>query len=249
MKRFWNFISAFDVKIGKTSRIIIAIFLLVILIFLVLALVLNRTIVSKESKEPEDTNVYLNEEVCFAGDIYITVVGISVDKDYSAIGNSDDDGDLLSAYRLNLTLTVEQKAKIWAKNTKIKPEMFTLKCVNLESKNTMNIFFEQLAQLSLSSALSLVIDGSVNIIEETVNFALDYTTAIVDNLTTENKFKPIKNDNKFEAFKPKKIKGVKTIDLSFPIKQEYMDNDNTIVLSIDAANHIERRVFLITRPQ
>ena len=47
----------------------------------------------------------------------------------------------------------------------------------------------------------------------------------------------------------KKVKKIETINLSFPIKQEYMDNNNTIVLSIDAVNHIERRVFLITRPQ
>lgn len=239
-----DFIEKFDVKFGNAMRIIAIIFGVAIFIIIATLSGVNYN----ESRKPEDTNVYLNEEVCFAGDIYIKVVALSVDKDETITGN-DADGDNLSPYRLNLTITLEQRKKLWARNTKIKPDMFTLKCINLRSKNAMSIFFEQLAQQTIDAAISIAVDGSVNILEDTINFVMNYASAVTENIVTENKFKPIKNDRPFEAFKPKKTDGIKTLHLSFPIKQEYMDSDNTIVLAIDAANHIERRIYLITRPE
>lgn len=98
--------------------------------------------------------------------------------------------------------------------------------------------------------LSGAIDGGVNIIEETINLAGEYITEISENVSTkDSKFKSIKATKKqFDEFKPKEKEGVTTVELSFPIKQEYLESENTIVLTIDAWNHVERRIFLIVRP-
>lgn len=90
----------------------------------------------------------------------------------------------------------------------------------------------------------------MNILDDTISFAADYTTEVVNEVTSQKKFKPIKaSKNQFEPFKPKDVDGSKTVQLSFPIKQEYLESENTIVLSIDSWNHLERRIYLITRPQ
>ena len=56
---------------------------IILVVFILLGLTIN-TIKSKcfpeESKTPEDTNVYLGEEVLFGKDYLIKIVGMSVDK-------------------------------------------------------------------------------------------------------------------------------------------------------------------------
>lgn len=99
---------------------------------------------AQEKAPPEDTNVYLNEEVCYAKDIYIKVIGLSVYENEAEAGDEDDDGDMLSGYTLNLTLEIEQRAEKKGSNTTIKSEMFTLKSSNIKSKSTMGMFFQRL---------------------------------------------------------------------------------------------------------
>ena len=247
-KKFFDIREKFEVVCNNTGlRIIAGVFVAVFVIGAILgAVFLPQT---AEKAPPEDTNVYLNEEVCFAKDIYIKVVGLSVDTIESEAGEKDSDGDELSPYCLNLTLVIEQRADK-PKATKLESQMFTLKSVNVKSRSKMAIFFEQLAKQTINAALSVAIDGSVNILDDTISFAADYTTEVVNEVTSQKKFKPIKaSKNQFEPFKPKDVDGSKTVQLSFPIKQEYLESEKTIVLSIDSWNHLERRIYLITRPQ
>lgn len=245
-KNYFHIRKNFDIECSdKGTRIFLGVLLLIAII---LSIIFAPQI--GEKAPPEDTNVYLKEEVCFAKDIYIKVIGLSVDLIEESAGEKDLDGDELSPYCLNLTLTIEQRTNNNPKSTTIKPDMFTLKCINVKSRSKMAIFFEQLAKQTISAAISVAVEGSVNILDDTITFAADYTTEVVKEVQSEKKFKPIKaSKNQFEAFKPKDVNGSKTVKLSFPIKQEYLENENTIVLSIDALNHIERRIYLITRPQ
>ena len=62
--------------------------------------------------------------------------------------------------------------------------------------------------------------------------------------------KPIKaTKNQFEEFELSGIRDEREVAVSFPIKQEYIDSENTIVLTIDKANCVERRIFLVKRPE
>ena len=56
-----------------------------------------------QNKNTGDTNVYLNEEACFADEIYISVQSLNVTTSED-INQTDDDGDALSEYTLNLGL-------------------------------------------------------------------------------------------------------------------------------------------------
>ena len=114
---------------------------------------------------------------------------------------------------------------------KLKSQMFTLKSINVKSRSKMAFFFEQLANQTINAALSVAIEGSVNILDDTISFAADYTTEVVNEVTSQKKFKPIKaSKNQFEPFKPKDVNGSKTVQLSFPIKQEYLESEHTICL-------------------
>lgn len=247
IEKIGAFFDKFNMKFSLPARIVCGCIVVVIILAAVLGSVLPQ---EKEKTEPEDTNVYLNEEVCFAGDIYIKVTSISVTKIEENINKIDEDGDELSSYTLNLTINIEQRTEKRKRNTEIKPSLFTLKNVNLKSKSKMKVFFETMANASLQAAASIAINGDINILEETINFAGDYATEVSNSVVTEEKFKPIKlDDNEFEAFKPKQIGEPREIKISFPIKEEYLESENTIVLTIDSATHIERRIYLITRPE
>ena len=115
----------------------------------------------------------------------------------------------------------------------------------------MSVFFESLFKASLSFLLSGAVEGSVNLIDETILFVGDYTSeAIGAAVEAKTKFKKVKANDTFEPFYPRDIDDKTTIDLYFPIKISNLDQtDNIIVLTIDQWNHIERRIFLITRPQ
>ena len=247
MKKFIDWWQSFTINVSVPARIGIAILIVIIIAGSVLGGLFGSQLT--ESSSPEDKNVYLNEEVCFAKDIYIKVTGISVDINDSVQSQNDDDGDLLSDYTLNLTLIIEQRSEKKAQNVTMKSDMFTLKSVNLKSTSKMEIFFEQLAQATLSAMLSAV-SGSVNVIEETINFAGNYATEVSKNVSTEKKFKPIQaTQNQFEPFKPKDIERQTEVNLSFPIKQEYLESENTIVLTVDSCNRLERKIYLIVRPE
>ena len=204
------------------------------------------------SKDSGDKNVYLNEEACFADEIFVKVNSINVMKQENAEEVLDEDGDILSNYTLNLGLSVEQRHTDWWTNkVKIKPSCFKLKSVNLEARSKMAVFIECLAKETLAIMLGGAVEGSINIIEETINFIADYTTASIENAqNSEVDFKPIKcAADSFQPFKPYKTKGPSSFDLSFPIKQEYLDSEKLIVLAIDDITHVEKRIFLTTRPE
>ena len=202
-------------------------------------------------KDTGDTNIYLGEEACFADEIFVSAYSISVSKQESEVASLDEDGDALSQYTLNLGLTVEQRHSDWWTNlVTIKPSCFKLKSVNLKARSKMSVFFECLAKETLSLMIGGAVEGSINIIEETINYAADYTLASIENAqNSQVDFKPIKCDkDSFEPFAPRKIKGKTHIDLSFPIKEEYLESDNLIVLAINDISHSEKRIFLTTRP-
>ena len=246
LRKIGEFIESFTIKFDVKTRILIAVLIATLIGGAILGSILPQ---EKERTAPEDTNVYLNEEVCFAGDIYIKVIGMTVDKIEGHAGQLDEDGDELSEFQLNLTLNVEQRTKKRKRNTEIKSERFTLKCVNLKSPSKMGQFFTALANMTLKAGVSAAIGGDINIIEETLNLADEYVTEVSENVETETKFKPIKaGKDQFEPFKPKEIGEARVVKISFPIKQEYLESENTIVLTIDSLTHIERRIFLITRP-
>lgn len=238
----------FNVKVPLYVRITVIALIIAIIGGAVIGTYIYK---NEEQEEAKDTNVYLEEEVCFSGEVFIKVVGMYVDVNNTVDQECDEDGDLLSEYVLNLAIIIEQRnTDFWANNITIKSEMFTLKSVNLKSKEKMSVFFNSLAQATLQTAVSVAIGGEINIIEETMGFAEQYITDSIENAENSDKdFKPIKAEkNQFEEFKPKNIEGPTTVKLSFPIKQEYLESENVIVLTIDLKSKFEKRIFLITRP-
>lgn len=226
-------------KESKTTIRIISVLALVFLVAVPIGINTYRYYTNPPDETVIDSNVYLNEEVCFAKEVYISVVGINVDK--------EDDN-----YLLNLKVNVEQRCvDNKPDNVYIEPSNFVLKSVNLKAKSQMNVFFEALFKATISVLVSGAVDGAVNVIEETLSFALDYTTeAISAAVDADTKFKKVKANNTFEPFYPKDNDGVKTLYLSFPIKvANLQQTNNVIVLTIDQRNHVERRIFLILRPQ
>ena len=199
---------------------------------------------------PKDTNVYLNEEICFADKVYIKVNKMSVTENESD-EDLDSDGDSLSKYVLNLDLSIQRRSeKTKDSNMVIKPQMFQLKSVNLKLKSKMAVFVNALFKATLSALVSGTVAGEINIIEETANFAGEYITGSIENaITLKTDFKPISaNQDSFDNFELNNQSDVVNVSLHFPIKQEYLESENVIVLAVDTWNHFEKRIFLITRP-
>ena len=69
-------VNKFNFDFSKTYSI--RIFCGIFVGIFVFVAIINSILPTNESKLPEDTNVYLNEEIKFAKDIYINVVGMSV---------------------------------------------------------------------------------------------------------------------------------------------------------------------------
>ncbi len=236
----------FNINFDKKARIMLGLFLIVIIVLLIV----SGTYFSDKNKNSGDTNVYLKEKVCFADEIYFSVDSINITKNDNS-NAIDEDGDELSEYTLNLGVLVEQRhTDLWINKVKIKPSCFKLKSVNLKAKTKMEVFFECLAKETFSLMLGGAVGGSINVIDETINYAADYTLASIENVeTNKTDFKPIKcSDDSFKDFYPYKVEGTTRLDLSFPIKKEYTESENVIVLTIDNVTHIEKRIFLITRP-
>lgn len=238
-------------KVRITCVVVLALFIGC----LILASIFNN------NKKPQDLNVYLNEEVRFADEIFIKVVGLSVDKTDTDEYNFDEDGDKLSEYTLNLLVSIEQRnTDFYINKVTMKSEMFTLKSVNLKSKSKMQVFFNSLATITLQTSIGLLVGGAVDgsleygvmdAIETGVDFATEYTTQSIENAETlKTDFKPIKaTKNQFEPFNPRDNMNEATIvKLSFPIKQEYLDSENIMVLSVDKIDKFEKRIFLMHRP-
>ena len=219
-------------------------------IVLVLAIVLIAVINTITGVKPKDLNVYLNEEVCFADNVYIKVDKMNVTEN-DENETSDEDGDILSKYILNLELSIQRRSdKKKNKQIEINPKMFQLKSVNLKSKSKMAVFFESMFKATLSALISGSVEGEISIIEETLGFAEEYISESIENAKTlKTDFKPIRADlNSFEKFNLDNQSEVVYVKLHFPIKQEYLDSDNVIVLAIDTWHNWEKRIFLIPRP-
>lgn len=86
-----------------------------------------------------------------------------------------------------------------------------------------------------------------NVIKEMVKGLKNY---IENAETLKTDFKPIKvTKNQFEPFNPRDNMNEATIvKLSFPIKQEYLDSENIMVLTVDKIDKFEKRIFLMPRP-
>ena len=237
-----SFIDKCSVKFDGLHRVFMAIVGAGIFLIILLSTFFGKMLPqASESEAPKDTNVYLGEEVCYAKDIYIKVVGINV------IENDDPDSEC--RYYLNLTLDIEQRAEEKPSGTKIGPKNFELRAINQKAKGKLRIFFETLAQSTFETMLSIPFEGEVNVIEETLNLALDYSATVVDDVQTNKKLDPIKLDQlSFDSFYPKDETSVRRLTMVFPITDEYLETDYTLVLSIDAVNHRERRIFLTVRP-
>ena len=147
--------------ISVPKKIRIAFVTIAILALTIVGINTCSNAISPRDEQIVDSNIYLNEEVCFAKEIYISVTGINITK-------NDD------SYILHLTTTIEQRC-IDNKPDKIiiEPKNFVLKSVNLKAKSRMSVFFESLFKASLSILVSGAIDGSVNLIEETLSFVGD----------------------------------------------------------------------------
>ena len=183
-----------------------------------------------------DENVYLYEEVTFAGEIYIKCVGINV---------MESEG----VYTLNLQVRIEQ----WnedgdPKHQIIKPSMFNLKLVDKDAKSNMSVFVESLASATLSAIAAGAIGGEINVIEETLGLATDYIQGSIENSSSSEKAIPLALDH-FDEFYPDSNFGNSTIiDLSFELTDEFLQSSKTMVLSIDSYVRWEKNIFLVMRP-
>ena len=237
MGKILDFIEKTTISIPKQYRIAMASIAVLALTIVGINTVSNA--VNPKDEQTVDSNIYLNEEVCFAKEVYISVTGIDVTKEEDS-------------YILHLTTNVEQRCEDNKPDkVVIEPKNFVLKSVNLKAKSQMSVFFGALFKASLSFLASGAIDGSVNLIEETLSFIADYTSDAIDAAKdTNTKFKKVKADNTFDSFYPRDVEGVTTLKLTFSISVSNLEQtNNVVVLTIDQWNHIERRIFLVLRPQ
>lgn len=227
---FWDSVT---LKVPKEIRILLGILLLVIIGFAVASSFFGS---DDEEIIDVDENVYLYEEVVFAGEIYIKCIGINA---------IESDG----IYTLNLRLRVEQvNVDGNPTNQEIKPELFKLKLVDQEAKSPMSVFVESLARATVSVIASGAIGGDINVIEETVGFAADYVEGVITNSSSgEEAISPL--PGQFDEFFPSDDLGnVNMVDLSFELTDGFLTSTKTMVLSMDALDRWEKNIFLVLRP-
>jgi len=135
MRKFSDFRNKCNVRFSFSQRVVVGIIVVILITVIIIGSIFGSDY-AKESDEPKDTNVYLDEIVCFANYINIKVVGINVET-VSYSEDKQDDENSLPKYVLNLVVEIEHMDNESGRNTKITPDMFKLKSVNLESKNTM----------------------------------------------------------------------------------------------------------------
>ena len=225
---------------SKEARITLGITFVIV----VLMLIVSGVVHDKKKKTEKDQNVYLKEEVCYGKQVYIKVVGMSVTENTETL---DEDGDELSKYLLNLELSIRQDGN---KEITLEPSCFKLKSVNLESKSKMEVFLSSLLKETLSAMASGALTGEINIIEETLSFSEEYYNESIENAkNSKAAFKPIKPSYcSFERIIPRDSSEPLIVNMSFPIKKEYTESKKVIVLTINAWNKWEQRIFLIERP-
>lgn len=183
-----------------------------------------------------DENVYLYEEVVFAGEVYFKVVGINV---------IETEG----IYTLNLQTRVEQfKADGNAKHLLIKPSMFKLKLVDKDAKSNMSVFVESLARATVSAIATGAIGGDINVIEETLGLAADYVQGSIENSSSSEKAISLTNDHFVEFYPDANLGNSQIIDLSFILTDEFLQSSKTMVLSIDSYFKWEKNIFMVMRP-
>jgi hypothetical protein len=218
----------------KVVRFILIILLAVIVGVAVIAFIFPR------DQQPEvvdiDENVYLYEEVVFAGEVYIKVIGINV---------IETEG----IYTLNLQTRIEQfKADGGANHLLIKPSMFRLKLVDKNARSNMSVFVESLARATVSAIAAGAIGGDINVIEETLGLAADYIQGSIENSSSSEKAISLTNDHFDEFYPDSNLGNSQIIDLSFVLTDEFLQSSKTMVLSIDSYFKWEKNIFLVMRP-
>jgi len=238
--KFIEFISKFSIKFSGPSRIFAGIFVVVIIMLGAISLMSHD---SSNDDNPidnieEDRNAYLYEEIQYADEIYINCVGIN------AVQNDDE------SYTLNLKVKIEQwNTDSYINQLEIKPEMFEIRLVDTNAPSQMSVFMSSLARATILTAASIAVGGEINVIEQTLEFASDYATSVIENAESNDTLKIKANNEDFEPFKPYMKNGIPTyVNLSFDITEEYLTSYKTMVLSVDTWFTWQQNIFLTLRP-
>ena len=174
----------------------------------ILISVINNTNNTPTERYENKENVYLYEEVEFADEIYIKVTGINVMESENT-------------YTLNLKVNIEQwHTDLNVNQQEIRPDMFELRLVDKYSPSPMSVFVQSLANATISSMLSGAVGGEINVLEETLGFAEDYITGLIENSTSEQGRTINSNEDAFDPYYPYLENGVSnTVNLSFVLKK------------------------------
>lgn len=225
---------SFIIKIPLRWRIGFAVIIVgFIVVPVIISTVSNSTTERWENKE----NVYLYEEVEFADEIYIKVIGINV---IEAEG----------IYALNLKVNIEQwNTDMNINQQKMRPNMFELRLVDKYALSPMSVFIQSLATATISSMLSGTVIGEINVLEETLGFAANYVTGLIENATSGKDRTIASNEDAFEPYYPYLQNGVSnTVELSFALNDDFLNSNKTMVLSIDdGLKRVQKNIFLVLR--
>lgn len=214
--------------------------LVVFVLLLVLFSLLLTSCAEERNDEEQDTNVYLGEEACFAGEIYIKVTKMN----YS-IDNSD-------GYTLHLELEIEQRNEDRYKNiVTISPKMFKLKSSNARLEVAQRVFIESIVAAGIDAGVSVIFGETPTPLDTFVAAAEHYVDNIREIVNTKGKaFKDVQlSDDSFLPIEIWKTEGVSKIDIVFVISEEVLNSQSLVVLAIDDRYHWERAIFLIPRPE
>ncbi|BCR35180.1 InlB B-repeat-containing protein [Mariniplasma anaerobium] len=238
--KFIEIFSKFNIKFSRSARIVAGIFVGIIILFGLISLLIPNSDNNNDQIENtvEDKNTYLYEEVKYADEVYINCVGIN------AIENSDE------SYTLNLKVKIEQwNTDFNINQIEIKPEMFEIRLMDTNAPSQMSVFMSSLAKATVLTAASIAVGGEINVIEQTLDFATDYATSVIENAESKDTLKIKANNEDFEPFRPYMKNGIPTyVNLSFDITEEYLNSYKTIVLSIDTWYTWQQNIFLTLRP-
>ncbi|PKK99774.1 MAG: hypothetical protein CVV57_01600 [Tenericutes bacterium HGW-Tenericutes-2] len=238
--KFIEFIGKCNIKFSKKARIYAGVIAGIPLLIFLISFITPKTDNDNDNIQniQDDKNTYLYEEVKYADEIYINCVGIN------AIENED------GSYTLNLKVKIEQwNTDSYINKVEIKPEMFEIRLVDTNAPSPMSVFMSSLARATIITAATIAVGGEVNVIEQTLDFASDYATSIIDNAESNATLKIKANNEDFEPFKPYMKNGVPTfIDLSFDISEAFLNSYKTMVLSVDTMFTWQQNVFLTLRP-
>lgn len=241
MKKFFEKIveicETFIIKVPLSIRIILGVFLVVGIGTAIVLSIVNPQGNQPSKRSENKENVYLYEEVVFADEIYIKVVGINVIEQNGI-------------YTLNLQVKIEQwHTDLNINQQEIRPRMFELRLVDKYASSPMSVFVKSLANATVSAIASGAVGGDINIIEETLGFAGDYVTGIIENATSEEESTIKANSDTFDPYYPYIENGVPTIvELSFVLNDDFLNSTKTMVLSIDdGLRRVQKNIFLVLR--